>query len=109
MAANKIPKLKVVASNETIGVITRSMSEKAYPKVTFHETVEKDLLHLGGIHEDGGDLNDDSSSSIPRSTSSVASSMVTNTITLEEQIANLKRAIEGLAKHVQEQDSQSAS
>ncbi|KAL0396060.1 UNVERIFIED_CONTAM: hypothetical protein Scaly_0054400 [Sesamum calycinum] len=32
--------------------------------------------------------------------------MVTNTITLEEQIANLTRAIENLAKHVQEQDFQ---
>ncbi|KAL0423645.1 UNVERIFIED_CONTAM: hypothetical protein Sradi_0899300 [Sesamum radiatum] len=32
--------------------------------------------------------------------------MVTNTTTLEEQIANLMKAIEGLAKHVLEQDCQ---
>ncbi|KAL0451836.1 UNVERIFIED_CONTAM: hypothetical protein Slati_1161700 [Sesamum latifolium] len=78
------------------------MSKKAYPEVTFHETVEKYLLHLGGISEDDGDLKDDSSSSTPRSISIVAPVMVTNTTTLQEQIANLTRVIEGLAKHVQE-------
>ncbi|KAL0447765.1 UNVERIFIED_CONTAM: hypothetical protein Slati_1904400 [Sesamum latifolium] len=80
MAANKIPALKVAASssNETIGVITKSMSKKAYPEVTFHETVEKDLLHLGGINEDDGDLKDDSSSFTPRSTSSIVPIMMTN-------------------------------
>ncbi|KAL0410926.1 UNVERIFIED_CONTAM: hypothetical protein Slati_3682300 [Sesamum latifolium] len=108
MAANKIPALKAVASssNETIGVVTRSMSKKTYPEVTFHEIIEKDLPHLGEIHENDGDLKDDSSSSTPRSTSNIASVMVTNTTTLEEQIANLTKAIDGLAKHVQEQDSQ---
>ncbi|KAL0461165.1 UNVERIFIED_CONTAM: hypothetical protein Slati_0004100 [Sesamum latifolium] len=108
MIANKITALKVAASssNKTIRVVTRSMSKKAYPEVTFHEIIEKDLLHLGGISEDDGDLKDDSSSSTSRSTSSVAPVMVTNTTTLEEQIANLTRAIEGLAKHVREQDSQ---
>ncbi|KAL0292881.1 UNVERIFIED_CONTAM: hypothetical protein Scaly_3150800 [Sesamum calycinum] len=48
------------------------MSKKAYPEVIFRETIEKDLLYLGGINEDDGDLKDDSSSSTPRSTSSVA-------------------------------------
>ncbi|KAL0332843.1 UNVERIFIED_CONTAM: hypothetical protein Scaly_2185800 [Sesamum calycinum] len=83
MAANKIPTLKAAASstNETIGVFTISTSKKAYPE-------------------------DDSSSFAPRSTSCVASVMVTNTTTLEEQIGNLTRAREVLAKHVQEQDSQ---
>ncbi|KAL0413594.1 UNVERIFIED_CONTAM: hypothetical protein Sradi_1561100 [Sesamum radiatum] len=94
------------SSNETIGVVTRSMSKKTYFEVTFHETIEKDILHLGGINEDDGDLKDNSSSSTPRSTSSVALVMVTNTMALEEQIANLTRAIEDLAKHVQEQYSQ---
>ncbi|KAL0439641.1 UNVERIFIED_CONTAM: hypothetical protein Slati_2447100 [Sesamum latifolium] len=108
MAANKIPALKAAtsSSNETIGVVMRSMSKKTYPEVTFHKIIEKDLLHLGGINEDDGDLKDDSSSSTPRSTSSIAPVMVTNATTLEEQIANLTKAIEGLAKHVQEQDSQ---
>ncbi|KAL0439166.1 UNVERIFIED_CONTAM: hypothetical protein Slati_2399600 [Sesamum latifolium] len=108
MAANKIPTLKAAASssNETLGVITRSKSKKSYPELAFHKTIKKDLLPLGGINEDDGDLKDDSSSSTPRSTSSIAPIMVTNTTSLKEQIANLTRAIEGLAKHVQEQDSQ---
>ncbi|KAL0433584.1 UNVERIFIED_CONTAM: hypothetical protein Slati_2692700 [Sesamum latifolium] len=108
MIANKSLTLKAAASssNETIGVITRSMSKKAYPEVTIHDIVEKDLLHLGGINEDNGDLKDNSSSSTPRSTSIVAPVMVTIATTLEEQIANLTRAKESLAKHVQEQDSQ---
>ncbi|KAL0291232.1 UNVERIFIED_CONTAM: hypothetical protein Sangu_2541500 [Sesamum angustifolium] len=108
MAANKIPVLKAVApsSNETIGVITRSMPKRAYLEVSFHETVEQDLLRLGRINEDDGDMKDDSSSSTLHSTSSVTPDIVTNTTTLEEQIANFTRAIGGLAKHVQEQNSQ---
>ncbi|KAL0401721.1 UNVERIFIED_CONTAM: hypothetical protein Slati_4202000 [Sesamum latifolium] len=82
------------------------MSKKTYPEVTFHEIIEKDPLHLGKINENDGDLKDDSSSSTPRSTSSIAPVMLTNTTTLEEKIANLTNAMEGLAKHVQEQDSQ---
>ncbi|KAL0447775.1 UNVERIFIED_CONTAM: hypothetical protein Slati_1905400 [Sesamum latifolium] len=72
MAANKIPALKAAtsSSNETIGVVTRN----------------------------DGDLKDDSSSSTPRSTSSIAPVMVTNTTTLEEQIANLTKAIEAIQR-----------
>ncbi|KAL0381092.1 UNVERIFIED_CONTAM: hypothetical protein Sangu_0173500 [Sesamum angustifolium] len=73
MTANKIPTLKAVAlsSNKTIRIVMRSMFKEAYPEVTFHEMTEKDLLHLGGINEDDGDLKDNSSSSTPRSTSSI--------------------------------------
>ncbi|KAL0383069.1 UNVERIFIED_CONTAM: hypothetical protein Scaly_0594200 [Sesamum calycinum] len=95
MAANNIPVVKAIASssNEAIGVITRSMPKRAYPEVSFHETVEQDLLRLGRINEDDGDMKDDSSSSTLHSTSSVTPDMVINTTTLEEQIANFTRAI----------------
>ncbi|KAK4406608.1 hypothetical protein Sango_0667300 [Sesamum angolense] len=74
------------------------MSNKACLAVTFHETIEKDVLYLSKSNEDDGDLKNDSSLSTPRSTSSVAPIIVTSTTILKEQIANLTRTIEGLAK-----------
>ncbi|KAI3463687.1 hypothetical protein Pfo_020350 [Paulownia fortunei] len=76
------------------------------------ETVEKDLPHLVNTNEDDGDLKDESASSTPCAassylfTSNITLVMVINATTLEEQIASLTKAIEGLTKHVQEQDSQ---
>ncbi|KAL0325001.1 UNVERIFIED_CONTAM: hypothetical protein Sradi_5069400 [Sesamum radiatum] len=110
MTVNKIPAFKILASssNESIRVITRGMPKKlqAHFEITFHEVVGKDLLHLVEKNEGDGDLKVESSSSTPRSTLSATPIMVTNATTLEEQIANLTRAIEGLTKHVEEQDSQ---
>ncbi|PIN21577.1 hypothetical protein CDL12_05717 [Handroanthus impetiginosus] len=76
------------------------------------EAVEKSLPYFAGKNNNDGDSENSSASSTPRSTSSslftsnIVPVIVTNATTLEEQIANLTRAIEGLAKHVQEQDSQ---
>ncbi|KAI3446917.1 hypothetical protein Pfo_003582 [Paulownia fortunei] len=84
MAIRKVTIVKVATSNssnatgESLGVITRNEFASSTPR----------------------------SASSDSFTSNMAPVMVTNATTLEEQIASLTKAIEGLMKHVQEQDSQ---
>ncbi|KAI3444934.1 hypothetical protein Pfo_001599 [Paulownia fortunei] len=111
MTTRKITVVKITTSNSSnavggnVGVITRSMSKKllSFFEIThLLETAEKDLPHLANTNEDDGDLKDESASSTPHSASSYS---FTSNIA-SEQIASLMKAIEGLTKHIQEQDSQ---
>ncbi|KAL0345479.1 UNVERIFIED_CONTAM: hypothetical protein Sradi_4379200 [Sesamum radiatum] len=102
------------SSTRSIGVTTRSMSKKlkdSSQMTPLTEYVQKDLDSPNHASEDEENKSHPSS---PRSMSSyslttnVAPFMVTNATTVEEQLASLTRAIEGLTKHVQEQDAQIA-
>ncbi|KAL0313014.1 UNVERIFIED_CONTAM: hypothetical protein Sradi_5700700 [Sesamum radiatum] len=102
------------SSTKSIGVTTRSLSKKIKDSSQTNpltEYVKKDLGSPNHASEDDGNKSPPSS---PRSVSSesfttnVAPIMVTNSTTIEEQLANLIRPIEGLTKHVQEQDAQIA-
>ncbi|KAL0361614.1 UNVERIFIED_CONTAM: hypothetical protein Sradi_3845900 [Sesamum radiatum] len=93
---------------------TRSMSKKlkdSSQMTPLTEYVQKDLVSPNHASEDEENKSPPSS---PRSVSSyslatnVAPVMVTNATIIEEQLAILTRAIEGLTKHVQKQDAQIA-
>ncbi|KAL0455718.1 UNVERIFIED_CONTAM: hypothetical protein Slati_0911000 [Sesamum latifolium] len=102
------------SSTKSIGVTTMSMSKKikdSFQMTPLTEYVQKDL---GSPNHASDDDRNKSPPSSPRSVSSyslttnVAPVMVTNATTIVEELASLKRAIEGLTKYVQEQDAQIA-
>lgn len=79
-----------------VGVATRSMSKKLqefFETAPSIEIVEKYLSY--------GDNKSPSFTSY----SCIAPFMTTSATTLEEQIANMTKVIQGLSKHIQERDS----
>ncbi|KAL0405377.1 UNVERIFIED_CONTAM: hypothetical protein Slati_3851600 [Sesamum latifolium] len=102
------------SSTKSVGVTTRSMSKKikdSSQMTPLTEYVQKDFGSPNYASEDDGDKSHPSSSrsvfTLPFTTN-MAPVMVTNATTIEEQLTSLTRAIEGLTKHVQEQDAQIA-
>ncbi|KAL0416326.1 UNVERIFIED_CONTAM: hypothetical protein Slati_3464500 [Sesamum latifolium] len=102
------------SSTKCVSVTTRSMSKKlkdSSQMTPLIEYVQKDLGSPSHASEDDGNKSPPSSPCFVSSysfTINVASIMVTNTTTIEEQLSSLTRAIEGLTEHVQEQDAQIA-
>ncbi|PIN11756.1 hypothetical protein CDL12_15640 [Handroanthus impetiginosus] len=114
MAAQEMAAFKIITA-ESFGIITKSMSKKLQSSSDMtpsFEAIEKSLPYFTSENNSGWGSKNVLASSTPHSTSSssftlhIAPIMVINGTTLEEQIANLTRAIERLAKHIQEQDFQ---
>ncbi|KAL2240245.1 UNVERIFIED_CONTAM: hypothetical protein Sindi_0665700 [Sesamum indicum] len=97
-----------------IGVTKRSMLKKlkeSYQMTPLTEYVYEDLGSPSHSRQDDENKSPPSSPCSMSSysfTKNVAPVMLTNATTIEEQLAGVTRAIEGLTKHVQEQDAQIA-
>ncbi|KAL0378634.1 UNVERIFIED_CONTAM: hypothetical protein Sradi_3168900 [Sesamum radiatum] len=102
------------SSTKSVGITTRSMSKKikdSSQMTPLTEYVQKDFGSPNHASKDDGNKSPPFS---PRSVSShsfttnIAPVMVKNATIIEEQLASLTRAIEGLTKHIQEQHAQIA-
>ncbi|KAK4392799.1 hypothetical protein Sango_2057700 [Sesamum angolense] len=102
------------SSTKSVDVTTRSMSKKLNESSQMSPLAKYVEKNLHSPSDAGDSDANKSPPSSPRSMSSysfttnVAAVMVTNATTIEEQLSSLTRAIEGLMKHVQEQDAQIA-
>ncbi|KAL0448161.1 UNVERIFIED_CONTAM: hypothetical protein Slati_1944000 [Sesamum latifolium] len=102
------------SSTKNVDVTTRSMLKKIKDSSQMTHLTGYVQKNFGSPNHASEDDENKSPPSSPRSVSShsfptnVAPVMVTNATTIEEQLASLARAIEGLTKHVQEQDAQIA-
>ncbi|KAL0287152.1 UNVERIFIED_CONTAM: hypothetical protein Scaly_2774400 [Sesamum calycinum] len=100
------------SSTKSVGVTTRSMLKKlkeSSQMSSLVKYVEKNLPSPSYASEGDANKSPPSSPHFMFSysfTTNVAQVMVTNATTIKEQFTSLTRAIEGLTKHVQEQDAQ---
>ncbi|KAL7137605.1 hypothetical protein ABFS83_10G104400 [Erythranthe nasuta] len=102
------------SDSSSVSLVTWSMAKKLRASSETSSTpqpIQKGLPPLVNTSAGVEASKREISQPTPRSTSSyseVASVMTTSATTMEEQIASLTKAIEGLAKHVQQRDSQIA-